>query len=405
MWRYDGYESRLWSRELGGEHTRPNNPFQTSGSDGGQGTGSLRAFATVWECGGCRGAFITIDVLGIPLKFTRELRESLATKGFSPQAVLVNATHTHTSPTFVSMARICRDCPEFYDEALRAALKAVDRAIEDLSSAALEVCNSSCPISLNRRQIGRLCDINDIGAPSGEVDDRLTVLRLKRSRGDILLVHYAAHPLTVWADPFVISADYPGRLVDAVERMCPGSRCQFLQGTCGNVNLKIHGDDKTSDIVADMLAHRVMHSLENPRSIAVDSVKCTLGEVSLPLDRAGTLEDRSAIHEAFSSVYSEEAWSAWLAEVQVPDGSAETQSCSQVEIQGVKLGEFSIIALPGEPFNEIGRRIRELGPIRCLDTPTPEIAATCLLQSHFRKVVMKRILPIGFTTTHSSIRQ
>jgi len=318
---------------------------------------------TAWEYEDTRGAFVTLDLLSVPCSFTGRLRNKLKDLQFAPQAVLVSATHTHTAPTFVRF-RGCQETEPFLKEITRATLKAAERASKDLLPARLYHGKTDCFLNVNRREIGRVGQVNDVEAPSGEVDPEVVVLCFRKEKGDILLVNYAGHPLTTTGKPRIISADYPGALVKYVEEQRPGSRCQFLQGASGNVNIKIHGEPEVTGKVAEILGNKVLETTEKLKEIQVDKVDAVVKKINLPLDIETTLKeakDLLAGEEVPDSPLFNQAMKQWAEEAIEAARSGETPNFAEAEIQKVSLGSFSIITLPGEPFVETGKALKHAG--------------------------------------------
>src|SRR5690606_35091484 len=53
---------------------------------------------------------------------------------------------------------------------------------------------------------------------------------------DVALVGYACHPVVLGPDNLLVTRDYPGFLVDALEASLPGTDAVFLGGCSGQVN-------------------------------------------------------------------------------------------------------------------------------------------------------------------------
>ena len=251
----------------------------------------IYASVIIWEEGDLRGAFFTFDLLAVPSSFTATLRRRLESLGFNSEAVALNATHTHTAPTFCQFRGI-EEIENFENKMEEICLKAVEEAQEDMEETTPYWGKSLCNLNVNRREIGRIAQINDLNAPSGNVDPEVTVLMFRRRRRpSIILVNYAAHPLTITNNPYVISADYPGRLVRYLEKTHK-VYAQFLQGAAGNANIKIHGDDEVSWKAARILGEKVSEAIKRLKEISLTEVKAEVRRVNLPLDIDGTLRDQ-----------------------------------------------------------------------------------------------------------------
>ena len=93
-------------------------------------------------------------------------------------------------------------------------------------------------IGINRREVtpdGRVI----LGRNHfGRFDPEVGVVRVERADGTPLaaMVNYACHAVCLMADNYLLSADYPGYAMHALEERLPGAMGLFFQGACGNVN-------------------------------------------------------------------------------------------------------------------------------------------------------------------------
>jgi hypothetical protein len=221
-------------------------------------------------------------------------------------------------------------------------------------------------LNVNRVKIGRLRDINALDAPSGPVDNRIKVVRLDllESGKTALIVSFACHPLTVSADPLVISADFPGRLCSALEALPGVSFAQFLQGCGGDMNPKIHGTLSVVDQYASLLAEEVKGLYPKIHPSPTERLQVKTASVSLPQGPIPTVEEMQEAVKQRKSKGGAETFASRRALSWAEDALEALRSgkdCSKISllVQGVRLGDLTIIILPGEVFAEIGMEIEK----------------------------------------------
>ena len=161
--------------------------------------------------------------------------------------VLLTASHTHSGPhTRFPTETPLRRRDAAYVERVRAAL--VDTILSAKSSAApaeVGVGRTYAGENINRRV--NLEDGSHYYLPrhkelyqyaTGLTDEEVGVVSFRRAdakRPIVTLVNYTAHALTIGNFKWVISADYPGVLVERLAALT-GAPAVFTQGACGNVH-------------------------------------------------------------------------------------------------------------------------------------------------------------------------
>jgi hypothetical protein len=175
-------------------------------------------------------AFVSIDLLIVDEALFAAVRGKLAPLGVD--SVFLNATHTHSSLGGYVEGRGARLFmgtyrPETRDHIAGAVEAAVREALGDMSPvSALHRGHALAPgITMNRRHRG------------GPPDDRISVLRLTRTRGlPILLFSVSGHPVIVSSmDAHAASADVPGDCSAALGKL--GFLPAFVSGPGGGLNL------------------------------------------------------------------------------------------------------------------------------------------------------------------------
>lgn len=311
-------------------------------------TDDLFAYVTIWESKGTKGVFITFDAITIPPDFFHNLLEKLIKTGFCGDAVNITATHSHTAPYIIGKQKAAFET---------ACLKAIDKASNDMQDSTLAWGKTQCNINVNRRQIGRIKEINNIDAPSGDVDSDLIVLSFKRERDEIVLINYTGHSITLSGESsLLISADYPGQLIKCLENSFPGMNFQFLQGAAGNINVKIHGGISESEKVGRILADKTSEVLKKLNVVSVPHISAEVKRFKLPFDIQATLKDLENVDITAPGM------KKWASEVKNKIASGDVPKFLKTQVNKVSFGSLNMIFMPGEPFAEIGKKLKEINP-------------------------------------------
>ena len=326
---------------------------------------TLYARATAFRSGGEAAVWVTADILCVDGPLRRAVVDKLADHGVSPDHVLLSATHTHSAPMVVAFHGR-EPTPSEYLSFLASAMADVAlAALGDAKPTTVAFGKTTVDLSVNRREIGRMAEINDIDSPTGLVDDEVSVARLEPDGGGAgLLFNYSAHPLTMSANNPQISADFPGRAVDHLEAQQNIAFAQFLQGCAGNANVKVHGDVEESTFVGRRLAEAVLEAAKGARPSSSTELRVAAETVRLPWAGIPTLDEARAEIERIRS--SENASSLanvrrleWAEEVcQVLEGGP-VAPYAEVLVQALRVGDAVFVALPGEVFAEIGLAIKQ----------------------------------------------
>ena len=207
---------------------------------------------------GERTAFVvTLDCVDMPDEFADEARDAVAAKtGASRAAVIVHATHTHTSGDLRRTANRLlsaergaekkRLSEEYAGRCVAAVAEAAVRAVADLKPARL-----SCGRSVARRiSFGRRYRMKDgtvrtnpgvgnpdiAGAAGAPPDDQVQLLRIDREGAEpIAVVNFQTHPDVIGGEE--VSADWPGFARRTLEASLGGrAKCLLVNGTEGDVN-------------------------------------------------------------------------------------------------------------------------------------------------------------------------
>lgn len=171
----------------------------------------VRAF--VFSNGIQKAAFVTMDLLIVPPEVTEALHQALPKVGFSIDQTYLTATHSHNSiggwakkPVGNLLAGRFR--PRIVSQLTKHILTAIRQADQQKQPARLGYAQYQAGELVRHRIVKQ-----------GKTDSLLRVLKIEQVSGKTaLLVTFAAHATCLPAKETALSRDYPGALVDSLEK-------------------------------------------------------------------------------------------------------------------------------------------------------------------------------------------
>ncbi|MBI3010943.1 MAG: neutral/alkaline non-lysosomal ceramidase N-terminal domain-containing protein [Candidatus Omnitrophica bacterium] len=188
--------------------------------------------ALVLQDEGIRVALVSCDLLIIDERLFDAVRARLIEQGLPRDLVLMlAATHTHSGPgaygkRFLEKISMGHFDPQVFDALVKAISDAVIRAYAGRSPTRIASMTAATEGLVKNRM-----------DPDGITDSELRMTAFYRPAGDrpyAVLVNFAAHPTALGTWNRYLSADYPGVVVEAVERRVPGATCLFFAGSVGD---------------------------------------------------------------------------------------------------------------------------------------------------------------------------
>ena len=304
--------------------------------------------------------------------------------------MFVNCTHTHSAPNS-SDAMWPIDEGFVADLKLYAARAAMD-AVADLRPGKLySACGEARGISFVRRYRMKdgSCRTNpgnnpDVVGPMNEGDESLRLVKVVREgAGDVILVNFQVHPDVVknGMPQEAYSADYCGMVCRTLEQAIPGSDCIYLNGTAGDLN---HINIKAAPETEPYFGRR--HAQHMARTIAGEVLRLYTKAEPLADGPVHTVERLTplALREPDPKVLEHaEDYLRWHAEgkaEKIPYTGMEYitaiyEAVNQLELKklggelkvwvnGLSVGDFAIVGIPGEPFCKVGKQVRAASPFK-----------------------------------------
>ena len=296
------------------------------------------------------------DLLGLDSGFTDKIKIKLQEKGFKPENVLIACTHTHTAPSTLNFNGgndLIKKESKYLRQLEMSILNGVSEAVKNLEPIEIISAKTKVDLNVNRREIGRMSDINDLNAPTGLVDDDLGIIFInhKRTGKRSAILNYTAHPLAMGKESVgSISADYPGEICRILEEK-GYSFVQFFQGAAGNINVKISGGIKTCKKAGKILADAVF-KVGNCKGVYDSQIlEVKTAKLQMPVDNLQKLLDRKNTEDVPVEVEHE-----WREKAIKKDKNAKNVS---ILIQYLQIGNTKIFAIPGEQFVETGLALKK----------------------------------------------
>lgn len=350
----------------------------------------LTATALVLDSGGDHGlaAIVALDLPHVGRGFTDDVRARIqASSGIPPEAVLINASHTHSGPALVLGGGISwtAEPPEYARYAAilpELVAGAVYGAFHNRRAARVGAGSGSVPgISVNRVH------------PEDPVDDSVQVLRVDDLDGQPMAVvaGFACHGTCMGGQVPDWNGDFAAPLRASIEAARPGARALFLQGSAGDVapwDYWIGNNDARRHTYEnrDLLGATIGREVLRVHGAIETSVEATVAATSrqVPLRRRQLawddleleLVERSLLaapEPAYPELWPEHVHttnSAHLFPLPYQRGlvamyrnmRARKDEPLQAEVQAIAVGGAAIVAHPFELFNGPGQRIRAASP-------------------------------------------
>ena len=286
-----------------------------------------------------RAAIVTLDLISASTPMVEALRDAIAEPTQTPREnILVAVSHNHSGPGW------SRETP-WSREMIAKIGAAAAKAAKEMRPVSVGYGEDQIDFNINRRKVinGRaVVRLN----PDGPCDHRVKVLRFDDGRSlepMTVLMHAVCHPCVfTWGDkltpPFPngypkISADFPGEAQSFVQMVYgPKTQALFLQGCAGDIRPNLPGVPYRCGNEAD--------------------IKWTGRSLGCAVVRAA---DRSVVREELAKRKTIYPLKCVSSVIQLP-GKKEKLAC---EMQALRIGDYLLLTIPGEPMVEYGFQIEK----------------------------------------------
>lgn len=327
----------------------------------------LFARAAVFECGGRKIAFASLDILSIRWTQVHHIRTQVQKEcGIPANNVMIAATHNHAGPAVVNLGETRRDA-EYLSFLTRKVVESFVIASQKMVDVMLGVRSGfEGRISFNRRYIMKDGSVRtnprpaspDILCAEGVIDPELGVLCVKDSADKIagFLVNFACH-LAHHGDDNVFSAGFPGVLAEEIKRLYGDDCvCLFLNGASGNIYHTDFLDPNyldTPETMGKTLADDVSRILEQIsfRNQATLRSKTAVLEIPIrDLDKENASKPEYLQRNASDQIYENS--------IRRLQKKRKKKGFQHVQIQILELDDTAFVGIPAEYFVEHGLRIK-----------------------------------------------
>jgi hypothetical protein len=327
----------------------------------------LYARAAVFSSNQTTVGFLQLDTLSVTWEMVCAVRQQIEARyGVPAKNIMLCATHNHGGPAVASIGDVKSE-NDYIAQLTNKLVSVFGQAFEQRCEAEIGIGRTAeFNAGYNRRVImrdgivkthGNFNDPNAI-CLEGPIDPEVLVLTARTTDGKALgaIVNFACHPAHHGPDEF-FSAGWPG--VVARELKAAGYPVPlFLNGAAGNIstsNPSLGGADQSMEDVGQIVAQAAQRALKDIRFTRELTLESRSRTIDLPFRRYTDEEVKGTIRGAQRFV------DPTLYDKGMPSliEKIKLKKKQQAEIQVLSLNEHDFIALPAEPFVELGLEIKE----------------------------------------------
>ena len=317
------------------------------------------------DTAGTRFVIVTVDLIGFPRDFRDAVEKEVGARfGLRPEALLLNASHTHSGPEIRAWrATQAWDLPpeqielgKKYADALQVKIiDLVGRALQDLSPAQLSYVHGRAAVAMNRRSpSGQGYSI--FPNADGPVDHDVPVLVVTAQDGKkmrAILFGYACHNTTL--DFYQFCGDYAGFAQEYVEETHPGAVALFVEGCGGDQNPTPRRTLEWAKQHGRALANGVEQALASKPRPVRGPLKLALGEATLELSAPPSVEELKKEATSTNKYQSRHAQEL-LKDLE----AGRTRSTYPYLVQVVRFGDdLTMVGLAGEVVVDYSLRLKK----------------------------------------------
>jgi neutral ceramidase len=252
-----------------------------------------------------RSVLVTLDLAGIEHEMSEEMAARCRKRfGLTRDRLALNVSHTHSGPVaglvpmpLYDLTPAQRGVVRRYTmDLIEKTVGVVGMAIQDLAPARLSFEQGLAGIAVNRRRVGRR-------SLPGPVDHDVPVLAMRGPAGNLRAVEvgYACHA-TMLSD-YLISNDYPGFALEAIEKAHPGATALFVQGCGADSNAFPRAGEELCRRRGEVLAAAVELVLKGKMKPVSGPLRAAYDQVDLPFRQMLTREELQKRLEHKTKIY------------------------------------------------------------------------------------------------------
>lgn len=352
----------------------------------------LYATAVAFDDGEKRIVVMSVDLIGMNMEFMSLLRPEVAKAiDTDVDGVFICCTHTHTGAAVASTTDTISNLPEpqYSQWLIKRFVAAAVLAVNDLAPAEklLYTRGEAKEVSFIRRY--RMKDGStrtnpgfnnpDILHMLTDPDEQSQLLIIKREgKPEIGIVNFQVHADVIGGE--WVSADYPKYVRDTYELNVPNSRCMYINGTNGDSNhydLRldpekdcVHGH-KRARYMGTKIAMSVLSNYELAKEIEGGKVDFAKKIITVKYNKGKPEEIPPALEiaerydrDGFDDVELPEELLAKMTRTEIITKANRIRNMmsmpddKELIVTAVSVGDIVFAGFPGEPFTEVGRRVK-----------------------------------------------
>ena len=221
----------------------------------------------VFDDGFKKYAIITLDALIVPPAVTKKLQFLLPEMGYDLSRIYMSATHTHCSVggwanSWIGHQFAGEFNQQIVNDLTNSIIITIKKAEKELSHAKIGFGSYNAEKLVRNRLVGN----------KGTTDPWFRIIKIQKEDGSIgLITSFAAHATVFSHRQMKYSRDYPGALVDSLEKIDNIKIAAFCAGAVGSHSPNINGSDNYERI-SNLSSELFTLANENINSIQIESI-------------------------------------------------------------------------------------------------------------------------------------
>jgi hypothetical protein len=299
------------------------------------------------------------DLCGFNADFITSIKRELFKKhGLRPEAVLINASHTHFAPASQDWTTWgSHQLPDtlYLNGMVRpAVLKVVERAMKNRKPSRISFGRGTTEIGHNR----------SLSGPDLPYDNDVDVLEIETiaDRRKSIVFITGCHPVfkNEGMEAFTLSANYPGETRKLLKQEEGINNAMFIQGCGGDINPQSSDHIKTgTELAGDVksILRKPMTQLTGPITFFLDTVSFPM----VPWTAERIEEFRNENAKAPNDVYAEKnvRWANLMTDLN-RDGKMPLSM--PVFVQTINIGNWKLVGISRETVTEYSLAVKAIWP-------------------------------------------
>ncbi len=361
------------------------------------------------DAAGTRFVIVAVDLIG----FSRDWRDAVVKEvgtryGLRPEALLLNASHTHSGPEIRAWratqlwdlpAEQIELCKKYADTLQVKIVDLVGEALKGLAPAQLSYVHGRAGVAMNRRLPTARGYANSPNA-DGPVDQDVPVLLVTAPDGKktrAILFGYACHNTTL--DFYQFCGDYAGFAQEYIEETHPGTVALFMIGCGGDQNPTPRRTVEWAKQHGRAVANGVEQALASKPRPVRGPLKLALGEATLELSAPPSVEElkkQTSSTNKYESRHAEEL----LKNIE----AGRTPSTYPYLVQVAQFGsDLTMVGLAGEVVVDYSLRLKKELNRPTVAGPGPALWVAGYCNEVFGYVPSQRVLQEGGYEARESV--